>query len=358
MEGRRIFQLLAGYSNGDAISNEARVMRAIFRGWGAQSEIVCEPQLILPELIDDAWALERYRAAARADDILILHLSIGTLINRVFAELPGRKVILYHNITPPHFFRGIKEKTARRLAEGRDDMRALAGVAELNLADSAFNAGELEEVGYRAVHVFPLVLKLEDLSDASDPAVLEEYGDGRPTILFVGRGVPNKCIDDLLYAFHYYQRFHAPAARFVHVGSYSGMEFYKWHIITISRQLGLENVELAESVRQDELNAYFSCADLFLSMSEHEGFGIPLIESMVHDLPVLAYAAAAVPETLDGAGVLFAEKRFDLVAAMIDRLVREQELRTRVIAGQRRRLERYRQRDLESELRRHLEPLL
>jgi len=355
---RRIFQLVAGYSNGDAISNEARAMRDIFRGWGAMSEIVCEAQLILPELLDDAWTLERYRANARADDVLLLHLSIGSEINQVFKALPGRKALLYHNITPPEFFEGIKEKTARRLAEGRRQVAELAGVAEVNLADSGFNARELEDFGYEDVHVFPLVLKLESLSDQLDPVVLEEYGDDRPTVLFVGRGAPNKRIEDLLYAFHYYQRFHAPDARFVHVGSYTGLEFYQWHIAMLARRLGLENVLLAESVRQDELNAYYKTADVFLSMSEHEGFCIPLIESMVHDLPVLAYAQAAVPETLDGAGVLFSEKRYDMVAAMIDRLIADQGLRERVIEGQRQRLQRYRERDLGAELRRHFEGLI
>ncbi len=355
--GKRIFQLTAGYSNGDAISNEMRVMREIFRSWGAKSEIVCEAAFILPELLEDAWTLERYRADARETDIMLLHLSLGTEINRVFAQLPGRKTVLYHNITPPEFFRGIKEKTARRLAEGRDDMRALAGIAELTLADSAFNARELEEIGYNDVRVFPLILKMENLSSQLDSLVLEEYENDAPTILFVGRGVPNKRIEDLLYAFYYYQCYCAPNARFVHVGSFTGMEFYQWHLITLARRLGLENFLFAESVRQAELNAYFHCADVFLSMSEHEGFCIPLIESMVHDLPVLAYAAAAAPETLDGAGVLFGEKRFDLIAEMIDRLVCDQPFRTEIIEGQRTRLARYKARDLANELRDHFASL-
>lgn len=356
--GQRIYQLVAGYSNGDAISNEARVIRSICRGWGAESEIVCEPELILPELLDDAVTLAHYRACVRADDILILHLSIGSDINHVFAELPGRKVILYHNITPPHFFEAIKKKTARRLAQGREDMRALAGVAEINLADSAFNASELEDVGYEDVRVFPLVLELDNLQRQMDSYILEEYSDPRPTILFVGRGVPNKRIEDLLYAFYYYQRHHAPDARFVHVGSYTGLEFYQWHLYTLTRQLGLKNVNFAESVRQDELNAYFHAADLFLSMSEHEGFCIPLIEAMAHDLPVLAYGATAVPETLGGAGVIFTEKRFDLIAGMIDRILTDATLSRQIIASQRNRLDRYRQRDLGAELRAHLAPLL
>ena len=111
-------------------------------------------------------------------------------------------------------------------------------------------------------------------------------------------------------------------------------------------------------MRQDELNAAYKASSVFLCMSEHEGFCIPLIEAMVHDVPILAYAAAAVPETLDGAGVLVREKRYDLIAEMMGRLVRDQALRNAVIQGQRDRLARYEQRDLAGELRRHLGPLL
>jgi glycosyltransferase involved in cell wall biosynthesis len=174
----------------------------------------------------------------------------------------------------------------------------------------------------------------------------------------VGRCAPNKRIDDLLNAFAYFQAGVQPESRLIHVGSFAGTERYYYLLLTRVREMGLNNVHFAGAVPQAELNAYYACAHVFLCMSEHEGFCIPLIESMVHDVPVLAYAAGAVPETLDGAGVLFRDKAFDLVSEMMARLSEDSGLRAAVIAGQRNRLERYRARDLAAELAKHLAPLL
>jgi L-malate glycosyltransferase len=355
---RALHQFVAGFTHGDAISNEALVLRRIFRGWGFESDIFCEPRRILPELRAEARDAAAYRATCKPDDIVLLHLSIGSNVNDLFAELPCRKAILYHNITPPEYLRGIQEQVAALLARGRDQARRLAGSAKVVMADSEFNAGELREWGYPETSVLPLVLDLGHLREKPNRAVLGKYRDGLVNVLFVGRCVPNKRIEDALSAFYYFQKFVEPASRFIHAGSFAGMEAYHALLLTKLRDLQLQNVELIGSVRQDELNACYRAAHVYLSMSEHEGFCIPLIESMVHDVPILAYAAAAVPGTLDGAGVLFREKEFDLVAEMLGRLVKDAALRGAVIAGQRERLARYEKRDLASELRGHLAPLL
>lgn len=355
---RAIHQLVAGFSHGDAISNEALVLRGIFRSWGYASEIFCEARRILPELRDEARDLAQNRHVFQPEDVVLLHLSIGSPVNEMFAELPGRKAILYHNITPPEYFRGIQEQIAHNLAKGREQARQLAGTARVVLADSRFNAQEMEAWGYRDVRVLPLVLDLARLRGRADRATLKKYNDGLVNILFVGRCVPNKRIEDGLAAFHYFQRYVEPASRFIHAGSFAGTEHYQALLLTHMRDLRLENIEMLGAVRQEELNACYRSADLFLCMSEHEGFCIPLIESMVHDVPILAYAAAAVPDTLEGAGVLFREKRFDWVAEMMGRLVRDGALREAVLRGQRDRLARFENRDPARELRDHLAPLL
>jgi glycosyltransferase involved in cell wall biosynthesis len=355
---KAIHQLQAGFANGDAISNEALALRKIFRSWGFASEIFCETKRILPELRRDACELATLPAALQPDDIALLHLSIGSAANELFRQLGCRKALLYHNVTPPEFFRGMQEQLAHQLALGREQARALAGVAEVNLADSAFNAAELEALGYPQAAIFPLVLDFERLRGEVSRARLNKYADGLTNILFVGRGAPNKCLDDVLAAFHYFQRYVMPESRLIHVGAYTGLEAYEGIIRTRIGEFGLANVELTGNLPQAELNACYRSAHVFLSMSEHEGFCIPLIEAMVHDVPVLAYAAGAVPETLAGAGVLFTEKRFDLVAEMLGRLVRDAGLRDAVLARQRERLDLYEQRDLETELRAHLAPLL
>ena len=353
-----IHQLVAGFANGDAISNEARVLRRVFRGWGCASEIFCETRRILPELRSEARDLALLAAALRPGDVVLLHLSIGSAANELFRQLPCRKALLYHNITPPNYFRGVQEQLAHQLALGRAQARALAGTAEVNLADSAFNAAELATLGYRGAAVFPLFLDFERLRAAPSRAMAAKFDDGLVNILFVGRGAPNKCIDDLLAAFHYFQRYVLPDSRLIHVGSYTGLETYEGLMRTRICRLALSNVELTGALPQPALNACYRSAHVFLSMSEHEGFGIPLLEALVHDVPVLAYAAGAVPETLAGAGVLFREKRFDLVAEMLGRLARDAALRAAVLARQRERLQLFEHRDLAAELRAHLAPLL
>lgn len=352
-----IHQLVAGFAKGDAISNEALVLRDIFRGWGVESDIFCETRLILPELRREARDLASLPAALQPDDVALLHLSIGSQANEVFRQLACRKALLYHNVTPPDYFRGIQEQIAHQLALGREQVRALAGVAEVNLADSVFNAAELEAFGYHSAAVFPLFLDYQRLRAAPDRAVLAKYDDGLTNILFVGRGAPNKCPVDILSAFYYFQNYVEPKSRLILAGSYTGLEFYQGLLISRIHELQLANVELTGSIPLAQLNACYQSAHVFLSMSEHEGFCIPLLEAMVRDVPVLAFAAGAVSETLAGAGVLFREKRFDLVAEVLGRLAHDERLRAAVRAGQRARLARYEQRDLAAELRAHLAPL-
>lgn len=358
MANRAIHQLLAGYSNGDAISNEARTLRNWFRQWGCESEIYCEAARILPELRKDSRDLACLIPDLGPEDIVILHLSIGSDANDIFPRCPCRKVVRYHNVTPENYFRALDEHLAGLLAKGRVQMKALAGVAEVNVADSAYNAAELEEAGYSGVQVLPLALELRRLNARPNPEVIDKYRDGKINVLFVGRCVPNKRLEDLLYAFYYLQKFQTPACRLIHVGSFAGTEAYLAMLQSLKRELKLEHVNFVGSVPEADLCAYYQVADVFLCMSEHEGFGIPLLEAMQAGVPVMAYASSAVPETLNGAGFLFKDKIFDELAAWIPRLAAPGPLREGVLHGQRQRILAYEGQDVEGMLRRQLAPLL
>jgi glycosyltransferase involved in cell wall biosynthesis len=355
---RAIHQLVAGFSRGDAISNEAVVLRGIFRQWGFESEIYCERRRILPELRQEARDLDDLPGCCGPDDIVFLHLSIGSRANAVFPTLPGRKVILYHNITPPEYFRFIQPSTAADLARGREQAAALAGEAEVNLADSAYNAGELAGWGYPAPAVLPLVLDFGKLESGVDRATRRRFEDGKTNVLFVGRCAPNKRLEDLVAAFACYQKCVDAESRLILAGSYAGTERYQRLLLSLVRDLKLEHVVFTGAIPQTQLNACYRSAHVFLCMSEHEGFCIPLVEALVHRVPVLAYASSAVPETLGGAGILFRHKAFEAIAELMGRLAREDSLRRAVLAGQDRRLRAFRARDLAAELRGHLGALL
>lgn len=357
MNRRAIHQVLAGYSNGDAISNEARTLRRWFREWGFESEIYCEASRILPELRKDSRDVSRLMSDVSSEDVVMLHLSIGSDVNEIFPQCDCKKIVRYHNVTPDVYFRALDEHLAGLLAKGRVQMKALAQVADLNLADSAYNAEELTEAGYPNAQVLPLALELRRLNARPNPEVLDKYQDDKINVLFVGRCVPNKRLEDLLYAFYYLQKFQNSNCRLIHVGSFAGTEAYLAMLLSLKRELGLENVFFEGSVPEADLCAYFQVADVFLCMSEHEGFGIPLLEAMQAKIPVMAYASSAVPETMAGAGFLFNEKIFDELAAWIPKFAEEGPIREEVLAGQNIRIQAYEDQDVESRLREKMAPL-
>jgi L-malate glycosyltransferase len=348
---KSIHQFVAGYSRGDAISNEAAVLRDLFRSWGHSSEIYSEHRRILPELRNDARDICAAARQIDPDDVVLLHLSIGSVVNEIFAQLPCRKAILYHNITPASYLRGIQEEVAAHLARGREQAAQLAQVAELNMADSAYNAQEFRDMGCPHVEVLPLVLNLQQLRQGSDRRQYKMFADGKINVLFVGRCAPNKRIEDVLQAFCYFQRYVQPDSRLILAGSYNGMESYQAYQVTLQKELKLRDVVFTGSIPQTWLNACYRAAHVFVCMSEHEGFCIPVLESMAMDVPVLAYAAAAVPETMNGAGVLVKVKQYDAIAEMMGQLANPAPFREAILQGQRERISRYEARDLAAELR-------
>ena len=351
-----IHQFTAGFTPGDAISNEAKLFRDIFRSWGYTSEIFSEESCIRKSTHHNVVDVDH--CLTTADDIVLLHLSIGSKVNESFKALKCKKVILYHNITPSHYFTLVNKQTESNLKRGRKQVAGLSKTADINLAVSKFNASELTELGYQNVEVLPLVLDFSMLTEKIDLRLSRKLQDGKKNILFVGRCTPNKKIEDLLQVFAYYQKTIESNSRLIHVGSHAGSEHY-YNILTgIVHELNINNVMFTGSILQPELNACYANSDAFLCMSEHEGFCIPLIESMIHELPILAHASAAIPETLDESGILIRERDYDLAAELLNQIISNHKLRTAVINQQSERLARYNSRDLRSELKNHLASLL
>ena len=353
-----IHQFLAGFTKHDAISNEALIIQSIFRSWGFESDIFSETRSILPELRKTVHDTSEYLPICKDDDVVLLHLSMGTRTNEIFADLPCRKAILYHNVTPPHYFTMINRKTANNLQLGLQQVKSLAGVAQVNMADSQYNAQELAQCGYTDIGVLPLILDLNALANPASSHAPSKYQDGLTNIIFVGRCVPNKRIDHLVMAFYHFHKYVNPNSRLIHVGSFAGSDRYHGIVLSQVKELGIHNVQFEGTIPQPQLNAIYGAADLFLCMSEHEGFCIPILEAMAHDIPVMAYAQAAVPETMDGAGILFDHKNYQAISEMMGVMTTNQQLRASIIARQQERLTRYKQRDLSQELRTMLAPLI
>ncbi len=354
----RIHQIVAGYLPGNAVSNFARLTRKHIRAWGYQSEIYCDPKRTANSLRNDARDLHVLADDCRPNDVAILHITLSSPANLIFPALRCRKVIMFHNITPSRYFRHINPALVRNLDEGVRQCASLAHVAEVNLVSSQFNAECLLKMGFPHVSFLPFMVDLAEQHRDVNEDYRDRFNDGRVNILFVGRVVPNKRHDDLLRVFHHFQHAVEPQSRLIMAGSYGGTETYRSLLLSLAKELCLQQVVLTGGLTQPRLNACYRSASAFLCMSEHEGFCVPLLEAMYHNLPVLAVSSTAIPETLDGAGILFKERNYALIAETMGQLLRDGMLREAVQARQQVRLASYLQQNFGDELRQALAPVL
>jgi glycosyltransferase involved in cell wall biosynthesis len=335
----QIHQLLPGYQFGDAISSHARGLRRLLRTWGHSSEIFA--QHIGPSVRQDCLHIANFPRGH--DSITIYHYSIGAdEITDLFLTSPGKRLLIYHNITPHHYFADYDPYEVEMTKSGRDGLADLQDAADMVLADSAFNCGELTETGFRNPRILPILVDYAAF-EAITPcaATMHQFDDDWINFLFVGRLVPNKRQDHLITAFAYYNRFINRRSRLFLVGS-DDKESYVRRLRRLSHVLEMEDhIEFTGHVGLPQLLAYYKLADLFLCMSEHEGFCVPFLEAFHHDVPVLAYKAAAIPETMGDAGVLVSAKDYKAIAEMADLLITNRELRDQVILRQNRSLARF-----------------
>ena len=299
----QVHQLLASFGYGDAIGNEVLAIQRALTAAEFDSRIYVESaDERLRHLVSD------YRDLVDdvdAEDLIIHHFSVGSRASRTAFALPSRMLLIYHNITPPQYFVGVHPWLVRQCYHGRRELGAYRDRVELAVGDSEFNRLELETLGFSPTAVLPVTPDFARLDAAPDQRICDAYDDDLTNILFVGRMIPNKRPDRIIRSFHEYQRLIEPDSRLLLAGSSAQFENYLEQLHNLVAELGVRNVHVLGQVSDDELGALYDVADLFLCASEHEGFCVPLVEAFHKQVPVLAYAATAVPATLDGGGVLF-----------------------------------------------------
>lgn len=331
MRYREIHQYAPQVSRNDAIGNELFALRSLLRDAGLKSEIYCRRT---------DWALRRevrlWSGAAAESGLLIAHFSHGSFSWNEVLSTRGPRVLLYHGVTPAAYFAHTHTAIHEASVLADSQLEQFRGTTELALAHSHFASAQLTTMGFRNVELIPYVFRpASDLDVHADPSVLRCYGaDGRTNFLVVGRIAPHKCIEDAIVVFDYIKRFLDKSSRLIVVGSWSGTENYLIRLRKLIRQLGVSDVLFTGPVPEEHLSAYYRVADGLLSMSQHEGFGVPLVEAMHFGVPVFAYACTAVPETLRGAGMLFANKSWPVIAEEICRLLSDNERRARMIEDQ------------------------
>ena len=335
----RIIQMLTTVSYGDAVSNDAIAINDTLKKYGYSTGLYAEnidPRLPkkLATKIEAVPKLEK-------EDVILYHLSTGTDLNYKLSEYKGRKVIIYHNVTPNHFFKNYNENTRRLCAEGEKGLKYLAEYADYGLAVSEYNRQGMIEAGYTCkVDVLPILIPFDDYKKTPNKKVMQKYfGTEYTNILFTGRLAPNKKQDDVIRAFYMYKKYYNPKARLFIVGSYSGMEKYYRRLKEYVKELQLKDVFFTGHIKFDEILAYYHIADYFLCMSEHEGFCVPLVEAMLFQVPIIAYDSSAIGETLGGSGFLLKDKNPLQTAGVLDYLDRHPKVREQMIQDQMRRLQ-------------------
>jgi glycosyltransferase involved in cell wall biosynthesis len=328
----RIHQILATLGYGDAIGNEVLGIRRVLRRAGFQSEIIVETA---DPRLEDLTVDYRDMVDEIADeDLLIHHFSLGSRASRTAFALPCRMALVYHNITPPEYFLGVHEQLVRQCYHGRRELLAYRARVDMALGDSEFNRQELETIGFSPTGVLPVVPDFSHLDRSGDPRIAAAFDDEWTNILFVGRVIPNKRPDDLIRFFQAYKTLYNPRARLILAGSYGGFDTYLAQLHALAARLDVRDLHILGQVTNEELTALYDVADLFLCASEHEGFCVPLMECFHKRVPVVAFASTAVPATMDGGGVLFETRDPRQVASIMNAVLSDADLESRILAAQ------------------------
>lgn len=338
---RAVHQFVPRFEPG-AVGAAIRDGRAALRAAGHASEVFADE-------VDERFAAlgaipaSRYDGAARPGDIrgdvIVYHLAIGATMAERLRIRSERLVVAYHNVTPAAFLEPWDPGLGPAVTWGRRQLVDLAPRAALGIGDSVYSERELIDAGYTQTTTVPVLFDPKLLT-APDPDVVARLAMSKRGTdwLFVSRVAPNKAQHDIVRAFALYRRSHDPSARLWLPGA-SASDRYSAALRGYVEALGLvDAVGFPGDVAPETLAAYYAAADVFVCLSDHEGFGVPLLEAWGHGLPVVAYAAAAVPETAGDAALLLPDKSAATVAAAVARVVDDEELRAHLVHNGRRRL--------------------
>ncbi|MDE0604144.1 MAG: glycosyltransferase [bacterium] len=311
--------LIPQMATGDATSNHTRLIQQLLEEKGLETRVVVERK---SRSDGSDLSVEKWKGDAR---VSILQHSIGSEVAQFVIRKKTPVVLNYHNITPASYFQSWQPELAKSVQRGRQQLGQLARLTRRGIADSEFNAQELRDLGIDDVVVAPVLWKLGSGVPPSGPGDSTDL-DGRGTVLFVGRLAPNKCQHDLIAAFAVLSRFR-PEARLVLVGQASPPQ-YLHSLKSLARRLGVHSrVVFAGKVSDKNLLQWYQLSDVLACTSEHEGFGVPLVEAMANGLPVVAYDAAAVAETVQDAGIVIRDKRPVTMALALHRVLSDGQLR-------------------------------
>ena len=327
----RIVQVVPNISRGDAVSNNCLAIEGILKEAGYDAEI---RSLILPDNKDLKKLVRPLSGLRRLkdDDVMLYHMA--TALQTDLTRWGGRIIFQYHNITPPEFFQPYDHAVAEACRAGLSEMKSLRNTPEACWADSEFNKKDLTDAGYICpIHTVPILVPFEDYEQPADRQIIETCRDDHVNFLFVGRIVPNKAQEDVIRAFAWYQKNINGKCRLFLIGNTS-LNVYRNRLQEYIELLDIRNVIMPGHIRFSEILAYYQAADVFLSMSRHEGFCVPLLEAMFFGIPIVARNTSAIPYTLGDAGLLLEDNNPAVAALAADRVLHDRKLKEEIIRRQ------------------------
>lgn len=332
-------QFLPSFHYGDAVGNSATRFHHFLLNQGIESRIIALS--IDTCLQSQASLFKDYRTTAGS--IKVLHFASPSKLSDFFKEETGKKVLIYHNITPPSFFVDFSDKLVQSTDEGRKQLEMLSQSFDLSVVDSEYNAGELKDLGFKNIHVFPIMINLDEYRKEYSKGYYNLLRDDRKNIIFVGRISPNKKIEDLIKTLFFYKKFLSPSIRLIVAGNSKTLPVYYHSVKDLAYRFLLtpDDIMFTDHIPFEELLSVYHSGDVFLSMSEHEGFCLPLIESCFFNVPIVAYAAGSVPEVLGDAGILLKHKNCEMVATLLEKVLFDEALSSSLKERQEVRLKQY-----------------
>jgi glycosyltransferase involved in cell wall biosynthesis len=315
-------------SYGDAISAEVLALQRCMQESGIESSIYALHEH--PKLVGRTKALSALEGEAQAE--IILHYSLGSPLNDAYREWNrGRRVLVYHNITPARWFKGVNERVAVDIERGISELPALCSLSDAIWADSRFNASEIEALGFSA-SVLDLPIDPARWDRPRNQGIFDAVAATRGVnVLHVGRLAPNKCVEDIIKSFYFLHRHMQQRSTLWLVGIDTDTELYSFGLRRLAASLGMEDaVKFLGCLADEEVRALYEACTLYVCMSEHEGFCLPIIEAMHFGLPVIAFGAGAVPDTVGSGGIVVREKRHAQIGAIMTEVATDSALRERL----------------------------
>jgi glycosyltransferase involved in cell wall biosynthesis len=327
----KINQVLPAMSYGDAVSSDAIEIKKLLEDMGYSSEIYAK--YIHPKCSEYANQLSDYNGNSK--NLLLYHFSLAGLdVTDFVKSLPDIKVLIYHNITPPEYFDDYDTNLSYMCSKGRAELKAISKDFYLGIGVSEYNRNELNELGFKRTEVIPIIINFSKYDEYDINLVNDLSRNNAVNFLFVGRIAPNKMHIDIIKTFYYYNKYINNNSRLFLVGD-KQIARYVLKIEDKIKELGLsENVFLTGMVPDKKLASYYRSANIFLCMSEHEGFCVPLLEAMYFRIPVIAYASTGIPYTLNDAGILLHKKNYIEIAELANIVINNKLLSNKLVKKQ------------------------